>query len=940
MALGLCVVSVCLASASYVDAQTVIPQTSWSLLLVDSQELLGGNYAGTNSFDGTGATMWHTQWNANPVPPPPHEIQINLGAVYSVNGFRYLPRQDGSGNGRIGQYAFYVRLTGTDPWGSPVATGTFANDASLKEVLFTNKTGQQVRLVALSEVNGNPWTAVAELNVLASFSSPVISSLSPTAGPVGTSVTISGANFGATKGTSTVRFNGTTATTSSWSATSIVASVPAGATTGNVVVTVGGVASNGSPFTVTSGATVIPQTNWTLLFVDSQELVGGNFAATRSFDGTGTTMWHTQWNASPVPPPPHEIQIDLGAVYSMNGFRYLPRQDGIANGRIGQYGFYVRLTGADPWSLVATGTFANDALLKEVLFTNKTGRHVRLVALSEASGNPWTAVAELNVLGTASSEPVISSLSPPTGAVGTSITITGANFGATKGTSTVRFNGTLATTSSWSATSIVASVPAGATTGNVVVTVGGVASNGVLFTVTTGSGVVTIPRTNWTLRFVDSEEVAVGNYAATNSFDGAGTTMWHTRWSNINPDPPPPHDIQIDLGTTYQHIAGFRYLPRQDGSLNGTIGQYEFYVSRDGIHWESPAAAGTFAGDTSEKEASFIPRPARYVHLRALSEVNGNPWTAVAELNILQSTCTTPSVYLVEPRSYFLQTSTDLHVVVDACVTAGQGVRFKLDGGGQVDIYSAPFEIVYTGVSKAEHIVDVFVIDSGGALVPGAATHDQAIQVGIGDYYVAMGDSITVGSGDSIPSDNNSQDGRNTGGGYTPILNNLLTSAKGYPQTVVSEGIGGTTSADGLALISSLLQEHPGAQRFLIMYGTNDSNVPIASGLGLQPGNPGYAGSFKDNMQRIISAIKGAGKVAILAKAPVVLPVGGPRDTIVQNYNLVIDELVAANLIPVSPPDFHAYFATHYPTEYADSLHPNGIGYQSMANLWLQVLAQ
>jgi Bacterial Ig domain/IPT/TIG domain len=68
-------------------------------------------------------------------------------------------------------------------------------------------------------------------------------------------VTISGANFGATQGTSTVKFNGTTATPTSWSATSIVAPVPAGATTGNVVVTVGGVASNGASFTVQSDTT-------------------------------------------------------------------------------------------------------------------------------------------------------------------------------------------------------------------------------------------------------------------------------------------------------------------------------------------------------------------------------------------------------------------------------------------------------------------------------------------------------------------------------------------------------------------------------------------------------------------------------------------------------------------------------------------------------------
>jgi len=73
---------------------------------------------------------------------------------------------------------------------------------------------------------------------------------------IGTSVTIAGANFGATQGTSTVKFNGTAATPTSWSTTSIVVKVPAGATTGNVVVTVGGVASNnGASFTVQADTT-------------------------------------------------------------------------------------------------------------------------------------------------------------------------------------------------------------------------------------------------------------------------------------------------------------------------------------------------------------------------------------------------------------------------------------------------------------------------------------------------------------------------------------------------------------------------------------------------------------------------------------------------------------------------------------------------------------
>src|SRR5262249_14785713 len=84
---------------------------------------------------------------------------------------------------------------------------------------------------------------------------PTITNLSPNAGPVGTPVTITGTNFGSSQGTSTVIFNGTNAgTATSWSASSIAVNVPNGATTGNVVVRVNGVPSNGVTFTVTAGA--------------------------------------------------------------------------------------------------------------------------------------------------------------------------------------------------------------------------------------------------------------------------------------------------------------------------------------------------------------------------------------------------------------------------------------------------------------------------------------------------------------------------------------------------------------------------------------------------------------------------------------------------------------------------------------------------------------
>src|SRR5208282_1534292 len=90
------------------------------------------------------------------------------------------------------------------------------------------------------------------LSVTCAFaqSAPSISALTPTGGPAGASVTITGSGFGATQGSSTVTFNGVAATPSGWSATSITAPVPAAATTGYVLVTVGGLSSYGVVFAV------------------------------------------------------------------------------------------------------------------------------------------------------------------------------------------------------------------------------------------------------------------------------------------------------------------------------------------------------------------------------------------------------------------------------------------------------------------------------------------------------------------------------------------------------------------------------------------------------------------------------------------------------------------------------------------------------------------
>jgi lysophospholipase L1-like esterase len=199
-----------------------------------------------------------------------------------------------------------------------------------------------------------------------------------------------------------------------------------------------------------------------------------------------------------------------------------------------------------------------------------------------------------------------------------------------------------------------------------------------------------------------------------------------------------------------------------------------------------------------------------------------------------------------------------------------------------------------------------------------------------GEYYVAFGDSITAGSGDNIPSDDVSLDFGNSGGGFEPILNNLLTAAKGYPHTVVNGGRGGDTSADGVSRIGDILSGNPSAKYFLILYGTNDATNPaVLSGRGLIPGNPGYNGSYKDNMQKIITAVKNAVKIPYLAKVPYTAdPLRS--DAAIRDYNAAIVELKNENGITVTPPDFYTLFQNASLLD-PDGIHPNGTGYQYMA---------
>jgi len=126
------------------------------------------------------------------------------------------------------------------------------------------------------------------------------------------------------------------------------------------------------------------------------------------------------------------------------------------------------------------------------LFTSLTPHttyYVRAYA-TNAVGTAYGNVVPVTT-STTSNAPTITVIDPTSGQAGTSVTITGTNFDPTATKDTVRFNGTVATIVSASATQIVVMAPANGTTGNVTVATGSGTSNGILFTYLSGATVYT-----------------------------------------------------------------------------------------------------------------------------------------------------------------------------------------------------------------------------------------------------------------------------------------------------------------------------------------------------------------------------------------------------------------------------------------------------------------
>ena len=378
-----------------------------------------------------------------------------------------------STSGLVGQS---VTVTGTN-FGSLYSVRF--NGAEATQATYTSLTSVTVKVPAGATTGPlTVTTATGAVTTGTSFTvtspglAPTLTSYVPAAGATqGGAVTLTGTNL---TGATAVTFNGSAAGFTVVNATTITTTVPAGATSGTLTVTTAG-GSASKAFTVLPAVTSFSPTSGPA--GTSVTIIGTNLtgALNVKFNGIYATAF-TVVNASTI-----TTQVPLGAT---TGPLTVRTPDGTATGPInftvspglvfnsftparGPVGTVVTLSGqgfsgttavAINGTAVTAFTVASD---NEIWATVPAGARSGFITLTSPQGSGTSGrMFEVTV---AAGGPAISSFTPTSGPVGTSVTINGSNFAGATG---VTFNGTAATTFNVvNASRITATVPAGATSG-------------------------------------------------------------------------------------------------------------------------------------------------------------------------------------------------------------------------------------------------------------------------------------------------------------------------------------------------------------------------------------------------------------------------------------------------------------------------------------------
>lgn len=371
-------------------------------------------------------------------------------------------------------------------------------------------------------------TSGAEPKVYVIENKPVFNTTSflPSSGPVGTTVNLYGGNF---TGTTDVSFNGTPATFTTNSNTSITATVPANASTGPISVT------NAAGTSATSYNFTVPPINGSIAFAGTNQYTNTTVVAPGT---TSTTyeMWFRQSNTTPSTQgllqtrsgttggDGIDVSITNGNITVSTSGSFLLVGAGTVNPNTWYHLAVVR-NGATAWTVYlngsSIGTFSFSSTTSTDLSLGRKSavgydeffignisnfRYVKGTAVYTANFTPPTAALTAisgtqlllntytgngflndnsgnnysttngNTVTSSTYEPftptpypvpTITSLTPAIGLVGTTVTLTGNYF---TGTTDVKFNGTTAAFTVNSPTSITTTVPANATTGTITVT--------------------------------------------------------------------------------------------------------------------------------------------------------------------------------------------------------------------------------------------------------------------------------------------------------------------------------------------------------------------------------------------------------------------------------------------------------------------------------------
>jgi lysophospholipase L1-like esterase len=207
----------------------------------------------------------------------------------------------------------------------------------------------------------------------------------------------------------------------------------------------------------------------------------------------------------------------------------------------------------------------------------------------------------------------------------------------------------------------------------------------------------------------------------------------------------------------------------------------------------------------------------------------------------------------------------------------------------------------------------VFLLTACGGSGPTGPSFDFS-----GRVIVAFGNSITLGVGDTLQ----------TGPRGYPFRLEQLLKAEFPAAIVINRGVAGERTFQGVRRLPSILNRD--APDFvLILEGVND----------IENASSSWAGQIIANLEGMVLATKASESIPLLAT---LLPTFGSRafknDTIIL-VNELIRALAARESIPLV--DLHAVFTEQEdPSSLfdADGLHPNGEGYDLVADTFYRAL--